>query len=117
MTQLDLFAPATCKPWSMEDDYPGWQARFLREMAEAPIVACYPGFTGAMLEALVARGHASREDAGFLPHTPYVEGILFGDKPATRAQYERWCRERERLPQFRYSITTAGRAVLGEPVA
>ena len=110
--QLDLFAPPPPKAWRPEDMNPGWEARFLRELADAPILACYPGFTGARLEALVERGHATREDAGFLEHTPYVEGMLLGDKKATPESYARWCREREPIPQFRYAITEAGQAHL-----
>lgn len=114
IAQADLFETlepprAACTP---EDDLPAWEARFLRELAERPCVACYPGWTGAMHETLVERGHASREDAGLLEPLPYVEGIQMDGKPATLAQYERWCRQLEPTPQYRYAITEAGRAIL-----
>lgn len=108
---FDLMEPPRA-PWKPEDDYPGWQARFLRELAERPCVACYPGFTGAMHEALVERGHATREPAGFMEPGPYVEGMFLGDKRATPKSYERWCRQQKPHPQFRYEITEAGRAIL-----
>jgi hypothetical protein len=109
---FEAFAPALRKPWSMEDDYPGWQARFLRELADAPIVACYPGLTGFHLEALAERGQATREDAGFMEPIPYVEGMFLGDKRATPASYARWVASLEPRPQYRYAITEAGRAAL-----
>lgn len=111
--QLDLFAPPPApsrKPWSPEDDYPGWEARYLADLAERPLTACYPGFAGAMLERLAAKGHAIREDAGFMdPEAMNISAEIQATKAFKTRVRAYW---RDPSPMFRYAITPAGLAAL-----
>lgn len=106
--QLELFAGpvaavcAGCTPWNCECEHLGWERHFLAELAAAPCICCYPGFTGAMHERLVENGHATRTDAGFMP---YPEGV-------TPRQAKQWGWKATDHPQFEYAITDAGRAIL-----
>jgi len=74
-------------------------------METAPVVACYPGFMGAMCERLLEKGLVVREDAGFLePQDP--TGMLMDGKVCTPAMARRWLADywRDPFPQFRYSL-------------
>ena len=108
MRQADLFeAPQSVFTgyWNTEADHAGWERRLLSDMAAAPIVACHPGFTGAMLERLVAKGLAVRESAGFMemrdPTGMMDAGKIISAAKATAMLREYW---REPFPQFRYSL-------------
>ena len=101
--QLDLFAE---RPRSPTDHLDDWAPRLLADMADGPIVACFPGYTGAMLERLVERGLAVREDAGFMdPLRCLAPGLM---TPAKLRAYERdyW---KDPAPQFRYSLAPHAR--------
>lgn len=114
--QLDLFAPApgpAPKPWSREDDYPGWEARYLADLAEGPRTACYPGFAGAICQRLVTRGYATREAAGFMdPEAMNISAEIRSTKAFKAHVRAYW---KDPSPMFRYSITPAGLAAMEHP--
>lgn len=106
--QLDLFPPPAAPLVTTPPDFNGsekerlgWERRALSDMAERPLVCCYPGFMGAVCERLVAKGLATKEPAGFLPPP---------DLPPKKLKQMRW--RSEDYPQFRYAPTIAGRAIL-----
>lgn len=104
--QLDLFKASAPPPhridWQERDrqQRAAWEPRMLADMADAPLVCCYPGFTGAVCEGLMERGLASKEPAGFMMPLP-------GSPPKL---VKTW--RKEDFPQFRYTITDDGRAIL-----
>lgn len=107
--QLDLFvAPAPPRWWLGEGEEIraerlGWERRLLSDLAAGPRTYCYPGFTGAICERLVSKGHASREDAGEMPMPEFW--------PDTSRGRKEW-KARGPHPQFTYTITESGRAIL-----
>jgi len=115
--QLDLFAPPPRAPWKPEDDNTAWEARFLRELNNEPAVSPCDGMTGCRLEALVARGHASRETSGFMRPLAYDERYAPANPKALK-EYIAGFKSVERelrnhpVPLYRYTITDAGRAAL-----
>ena len=92
--QLDLFAEPARKPWTPTDDHDDWERGFLHDLHSGPIVACYPGFTGAMLERLVTKGLAVREDWGFMGPPLDLTGQPVKIKGFRKQDF----------PQFRYSL-------------
>lgn len=109
--QLDLFAePARVveRWWLGEGEKAqreslGWERRLLSDMAAGPVVTCYPGFTGAICERLVAKGLATKTAAGFLAPPAGM----------TPRQLKEWGRKPDDHPKFRYEIAAAGTAFLG----
>lgn len=84
----------------------GWEDRLLSDMREAPVVCCFPGFTGAICERLVSRGLAIREDTGFM-EIKDPAGMMESDKIITPRRAKAimngyWAAP---FPQFRYSAT------------
>lgn len=105
--QLDLFAPPPRDV--MAGQSAGWERRYLAELADGPTVCCFPGWAGHHHQALVDQGLAAREDAGFLDP---IAGVC-PDIQAT-AKFKAHVREYWKAPhpQYRYSITDAGRSAL-----
>lgn len=91
LTQLAFDFDDAPKPWSPDSDETklGWERRLLSDLQDGPMVICFPGFTGAICERLVAKGLATREDAGLMP------------KPANWPKRAKW----ERHQQYRYAIS------------
>ena len=105
--QLDLFAAAPAPRWWLGEtpeaqaERLGWEARCLREMAQAggSVVYCFPGLMGAHHERLVSKGLATRETLG---PRPMPDDWPYGRKDwAMRAGV-----------QHRYTLTAAGWARL-----
>jgi hypothetical protein len=96
MTQLDLFDAPPCAPWSpdSEADRLGWESRLLQDLADGPRVYCFPGFTGAICERLVAKGLVSKEARGQMAAPEWIK------TPADR----RWFKASGPHPQFEYRI-------------
>lgn len=96
MAQIDLFTPLPAKPDFGIQDLEGWQERVLADMAEAPLVYCFPGFMGAVCESLVAIGRVTREPAGFMDPP---------DLPPRKLKAMGW--RAEDHAQFRYALAGA----------
>lgn len=72
-------------------------------MADGPLTCCFPGFTGAVCERLVAKGLVEREDAGFMGPTIDLDGKPVLYRPATKdAPSYRFVPGEH--PQFKYSL-------------
>lgn len=110
VAQLDLFAEPPAPRWwlgeggAAQAQRLGWEHRVLAAMAgDGPITYCFPGFMGAACERAVAKGWAAKVPAGEMPMPDFW--------PDTRKGRREWA-ERGPCPQFRYSITDNGRAIL-----
>lgn len=105
--QLELFPSEPLRDWwgvEAERAQVAWERRALCDMAAQPLVCCFPGFMGAVCERLVGKGLATKQDAGFMSPPP-------GIPPK---KLKKWWRA-EDYPQFRYALSTAGRAGVETP--
>lgn len=112
--QLDLFAvptPPPRIPRTEAEEALAWERRLLTDMLAAPVVACFPGFTGAICERLVEKGLAVSEPAGFLDPEACVADEIGATRSFKAHVREYW---KDPHPQFRYSITAAGCTYLPE---
>lgn len=102
--QPDLFSYA---PPSEDQERLGWEERMLNDLQSAPIEACFPGFTGSILERLVTRGLALREDAGFMIPLDPMTGMI-DDKPCTPEKAKRFLADywKSPCPKYRYTLAS-----------
>lgn len=110
MIQADLFiSPApTYIHRPPEAEALGWESRALDDLMDGPALACPGGFMGHVYERLVAKGLATREDAGFMQPPKGLDG-----RPVKWPQGHRAAD----YPQSRYTLSAAGRAILATEAA